>query len=223
MNNRKSNISIKSTDSKIFYKLKLILIGDSGVGKTSLLNRYMGEQFIPNQPCTINADFKIKSIRIDELTFAEIIIWDTCGQERYRSMTRQYFQDAHGIILVYDVCDKRSFADLNIWLEEIKKNSIKENISIILCGNKIDLKFRNTSFEEASTFAKNNDILYCETSSKEGFNIETAFEKLIKDIIEKMNRNSQFDTETRKSASLRESTKAVSGKERKREKEVKCC
>ena len=223
MNNRNSNISIKSTDSKIFYKLKLILIGDSGVGKTSLLNRYMGEQFIPNQPCTINADFKIKSIRIDELTFAEIIIWDTCGQERYRSMTRQYFQDAHGIILVYDVCDKRSFADLNIWLEEIKKNSIKENISIILCGNKIDLKFRNTSFEEASTFAKNNDILYCETSSKEGFNIETAFEKLIKDIIEKMNRNSQFDTETRKSASLRESTKAVSGKERKREKEVKCC
>jgi Ras-related protein Rab-18 len=223
MNNRNSNVSIKSTDSKRFYKLKLILIGDSGVGKTSLLNRYMGEQFIPNQPCTINADFKIKSIRIDELTFAEIIIWDTCGQERYRSMTRQYFQDAHGIILVYDVCDKRSFADLNIWLEEIKKNSIKENISIILCGNKIDLKFRNTSFEEASTFAKNNDILYCETSSKEGFNIETAFEKLIKDIIEKMNRNSQFDTETRKSASLRESTKAVSGKERKREKEVKCC
>ena len=223
MNNRNSNISIKSTDSKIFYKLKLILIGDSGVGKTSLLNRYIGEQFIPNQPCTINSDFKIKSIRIDELTFAEIIIWDTCGQERYRSMTRQYFQDAHGIILVYDVCDKRSFADLNVWLEEIKKNSIKENISIILCGNKIDLKFRNISFEEASAFAKNNDILYCETSCKEGFNIETAFEKLIKDIIEKMNRNSQFDTETRKSASLRESTKAVSGKERKREKDVKCC
>ena len=223
MYNRNSNVSNRSTESKIFYKLKLILIGDSGVGKTSLLSRYMDEEFIPNLPCTINADYKIKSIRIDELTSAEITIWDTCGQERYRSMTKQYFKDAHGIILVYDVCDKRSFTDLNIWLEEIKKNSIKEDISIILCANKIDLKFRNTSFEEGSTFAKNNDILYCETSSKDGINIESVFENVTKDIIDKMNRNSKFDTETRKSTSLRESTKAVRGKELKREKELKCC
>ena len=223
MYNRNSNVSNRSTESKIFYKLKLILIGDSGVGKTSLLSRYMDEEFIPNLPCTINADYKIKSIRIDELTSAEITIWDTCGQERYRSMTKQYFKDVHGIILVYDVCDKRSFTDLNIWLEEIKKNSIKEDISIILCANKIDLKFRNTSFEEGSTFAKNNDILYCETSSKDGINIESVFENVTKDIIDKMNRNSKFDTETRKSTSLRESTKAVRGKELKREKELKCC
>ncbi len=223
MYNRNSNVSNRSTESKIFYKLKLILIGDSGVGKTSLLSRYMDEEFIPNLPCTINADYKIKSIRIDELTSAEITIWDTCGQERYRSMTKQYFKDAHGIILVYDVCDKRSFTDLNIWLEEIKKNSIKEDISIILCANKIDLKFRNTSFEEGSTFAKNNDILYCETSSKDGINIESVFENVTKDIIDKMNRNSKFDTETRKSTSLRESIKAVRGKELKREKELKCC
>ena len=223
MYNRNSNVSNRSAESKIFYKLKLILIGDSGVGKTSLLSRYMDEEFIPNLPCTINADYKIKSIRIDELTSAEITIWDTCGQERYRSMTKQYFKDAHGIILVYDVCDKRSFTDLNIWLEEIKKNSIKEDISIILCANKIDLKFRNTSFEEGSTFAKNNDILYCETSSKDGINIESVFENVTKDIIDKMNRNSKFDTETRKSTSLRESTKAVRGKELKREKELKCC
>ena len=122
--NRNSNISIKSNDSnnlKTFYKLKIILIGDSGVGKTSLLGRYMDEAFIPNKPCTINADFKIKSIKIDSFTTVEITIWDTCGQERYRSMTNQYFKDAHGIILMFDVCDKRSFTDLDIWLDEIKK------------------------------------------------------------------------------------------------------
>ena len=82
---RNSNVSTKSTDSKnskTFYKLKLILIGDSGVGKTSLLGRYMDEAFIPNKPCTLSADFKIKSITIDQFTSAEITIWDTCGQEK---------------------------------------------------------------------------------------------------------------------------------------------
>ena len=126
--NRNSNFSTKSTDSnnfKTFYKLKIILIGDSGVGKTSLLSRYMDETFVANKPCTINADFKIKSITLDPLTSAQITIWDTCGQEKYRSMTKQYFKDAHGIILMFDVCDKRSFADLNIWLDEIKKKFCK--------------------------------------------------------------------------------------------------
>ena len=223
--NRNSNFSTKSTDSnslKTFYKLKIILIGDSGVGKTSLLSRYMDEHFIANKPCTINADFKIKSITLDPLTSAQITIWDTCGQEKYRSMTKQYFKDAHGIILMFDVCDKRSFADLNIWLDEIKKNSIKDDVSIVLCGNKIDLKYRNITFEEANKFAKDNELVYCETSSKDGINIESAFENVTKDIIEKLNRKNKFMEEVRKNVTIG-STNAVRGKERKREKEIKCC
>ena len=100
--------------SKTYYKLKFILIGDSGVGKTSLLGNYMGDAFCLNRPCTVNADIKIKSLNIDPLTSVEIKIWDTIGQEKFRAMTRQYFKDAHGILLLFDICDKRSFKDFYI-------------------------------------------------------------------------------------------------------------
>ena len=200
--------------SKIFYQFKIVLLGDSGVGKTSLLSRYMDEGFIPNRPCTLNVDFKIKSINIDPFSIAKITIWDTCGQERYRSITGKYFKGAHGILLMYDVCDKRSFADLDIWLEEIKKNTIKEDISIVLVGNKIDLKFRNIKTEDAETFAKNNNLMFCETSSKDGFNVEKAFDMVTKDIINKQNNNKICEDKD---------FSHIGGKEKKREKEIMCC
>ena len=201
--------------SKVFYQFKLVLLGDSGVGKSSLLNRYMDEGFFPNQPCTINADFKIKSLTIDEFSSVQITIWDTCGQERYRSMTGRYFKGAHGIILMYDVADKRSFADLDIWLEEIKKNTIKEDLSIILVGNKIDLKFRNIKTEDAKNFADKNNLLYCETSSKEGLNVNNAFEMITKEIINKQNNSNICEQSS--------NIKNIGGKEKKREKEITCC
>ena len=213
-----TRIKNESNEVKIYYKLKLILLGDSGVGKTTLLSRYMDEEFIPNLPCTIYADFKIKSYKINSSTTAELVIWDTCGQEKYRSLTNQYFKDAHGVILMYDVYNKRSFTDLNIWLEEIKKNIIKENVSIILVGNKVDLNSRNTTFEQASNYAKDNGILYCETSSKDGYNIETAFENLVKDIIEKRKYIIKKDNEI-----ILNSSYDNKRREDKREKEIKCC
>ena len=217
----KSNNSTNTTDSKkSFYKLKLILLGDSGVGKTSLLSRYMDESFIASKPCTVTADYKIKSLKIDDSTTVEITIWDTCGQEKYRAMTRQFFKDAHGIILMFDVCDKRSFSDLDIWLDEIKKNTPKDDVSIVLCGNKIDLKFRNISFEEANNFAKNHGLFYSETSAKEGNNIEVAFEKVTKDIIEKMGKKNKLVNQYKENVSLNDNNVK---KERKREKDVKCC
>ena len=213
-----TRIKNESNEVKVYYKLKLILLGDSGVGKTTLLSRYMDEEVIPNLPCTIYADFKIKSYKINSSTTAELVIWDTCGQEKYRSLTNQYFKDAHGVILMYDVYNKRSFTDLNIWLEEIKKNIIKENVSIILVGNKVDLNSRNTTFEQASNYAKDNDILYCETSSKDGYNIETAFENLVKDIIEKRKCIINKDNEI-----ILNSSYDNKRREDKREKEIKCC
>ena len=207
--------------SQVFYKFKIILLGDSGVGKSSLLSRYMDEGFIMNKPCTINADFKIKNIKVDQSSTAQITIWDTCGQERYRAITRQYFKDAHGIILVYDVADKRSFSDLDIWIEEIKKNTIKKDLSIILVGNKIDLKFRYITSEEAKNFADNNNLMYCETSSKEGLNVEQAFEMVTKDIIIKQNNNNIFNDNEDLSPS--NNIKNIKGKEKRREKEISCC
>ena len=205
-----------SRPTKVFYQFKLILLGDSGVGKSSLLSRYMDEEFVPNQPCTVNADFKIKAMLIDEFSSVQMTIWDTCGQERYRAITRGYFKDAHGIILVYDVADKRSFSDLDIWLEEIKKNTVKEDISIVLVGNKIDLKYRNINAEEAEKFAKENNLMYCETSCKEGRNIDVTFDMIIKDIIKKQNSKNIIGNKD-------ESVKVVKEKEIKREKEVSCC
>ena len=205
---------MNESSSKIFYQFKIILLGDSGVGKTSLLGRYMDEEFISNKPCTINADFKIKSIALDQNSSAQITIWDTCGQERYRAMTRQYFKDAHGIILIYDIADKRSFSNLSIWLEEIKKNNGKDDISIILVGNKIDLKFRNVNKEDAENFAKNNNITYCEVSCKDGINIDNVFDTVIKDIIIKLNNNKSI-SDYNMILSPSNSVKAVSGREKK--------
>ena len=205
----------ESTDSSsiVFYQFKIILLGDSGVGKTSLLSRYMEEGFIPNRPCTVNVDFKIKNLKIDKSTSAKITIWDTCGQEKYRAMTYQYFKDAQGIVLLYDVTDRESFNNLNIWLEQIEKNMFKEDLSIILVGNKIDLNFRNVTYEEAEKFAEKNYLMYCETSSKEGINVEDAFEMLTKNIIDKEVFNNS------KVMSL-SSVKAVKGKMKN---EFSCC
>ena len=213
-----TRIKNESNEVKVYYKLKLILLGNSGVGKTTLLSRYMDEEFIPNLPCTIYADFKIKSYKIDSSTTVELVIWDTCGQEKYKALTNQYFKDAHGVVLMYDVNNKRSFTDLNMWLEEIKKNIIKENVSIILVGNKVDLDSRNTTLEQANNYAKDNGILYCETSSKNGYNIKTVFENLIKDIIAKRKYNFKEDNEI-----ILNSSYDIKRREDEREKEIKCC
>ena len=182
MNSSNSNIHPSNN-----YQFKIILLGESGVGKTSILSCYMEEKFKSDRPCTINADFKIKSLKIDQSTSVKLTIWDTAGQERYKSLTRHYFKDAHGVILIYDVADRRSFEGLDKWLEEIKNNMLKDGVSIILIGNKIDLPFRNVTKEEGESFANKNDLLYLETSSKEGTNIEKVFEMISKDIISNKN------------------------------------
>lgn len=207
--------------NRIIYQFKIILIGDQGVGKTSLVNRFMGYEFQENYACTINADFKIKSLSMDEETGAELTVWDTCGQEKFRAMTRQYFKDAHGIVLVYDVNDDNSFRGLSSWLKEIKNNSNKD-VSIVLVGNKIDLNDRKISKEEANEFAFKNGLIYYETSSKEGINIDTPFESLAKDIIKKIKENPDYEyneTVDQKLKRLSERNEI----EKKREKEVKCC
>ena len=158
---------------------------------------------------------------MDEETGAELTVWDTCGQEKFRAMTRQYFKDAHGIVLVYDVNDDNSFRGLSSWLKEIKNNSNKD-VSIVLVGNKIDLNDRKISKEEANEFAFKNGLIYHEASSKEGINIDTPFESLAKDIIKKIKENQDYEyneTVDQKLKRLSERNEI----EKKREKEVKCC
>ena len=220
-NNSSPNVPHEVFVNRTIYQFKIILVGDSNVGKTSLINRFMGFEFQENYACTINADFKIKSLSIDQLTGAELTVWDTCGQEKFRAMTRQYFKDSHGVILVYDVSNDNSFKGLNSWLNEIKNNT-KNDVSIVLVANKIDLNDRKISQKEGNDYASKNGLIYVETSSKEGINIDTPFENVANDIIKKIKENPIYEyneTVEQKLRKLGERNEI----ERKREKEVKCC
>jgi len=196
----------ENTNNSKTYQLKIVLIGDSTVGKTSLLYRFIEGRFIEDRLCTICADFKTKSIRIDQSTIAKLTVWDTAGQEKYRAITSNYYRDANGVILIYDVANKSTFKNLNMWLNDINNKNLRESISIILVANKIDLPNREISYEEGDDFAQKNNLLYCETSIKEGKNIEDVFDMITRDIIEN---NSNLENENDISMSLSESVKAV--------------
>jgi small GTP-binding protein len=175
------NNSNSEDDITISYQFKLILLGDSGVGKSSLLHSYMKEGFQDNIPCTINADFKIKKLKIDPYTIVNITIWDTCGQEKYRAMTNLYFKDSNGIILLYDVIDKNSFYGINSWLNEIYKNINEDEISIILVGNKIDLESeREVKKEEVEKYCKESKLNNFEISIKSNKNINLMMNIILK-------------------------------------------
>ena len=204
------------------YQLKIILLGNSGVGKTSVLKRYMNEGFDENVKCTINAESHNKTIIIDSSNTAKIRIWDTCGQEKYKSLTKQYFKNTHGIILMYDVCIEESFNDLNTWLDIIKKNMNIDEVSIVLVGNKVDSKDRIISFEKASIFANSNDLTYIETSAKEGLNVETPFESVTKEIIRIIRKNAKFVKDINEKKSIT-STDAIRGKSFSQDKKTQCC
>ena len=191
-----------------------------GVGKTSLMNRFMGMKFEENLPCTINADFRIKSLNIDPLTGAELTVWDTAGSEKFRSLTKQYFKDAHGVVLVFSVDKNDTFLGAQRWLKDIKDNC-NENSSIILVGNKTDLENREVSSETASNFAMKNNLMYAETSSKEGMFVDVPFENLAIDIIKKTNL-----AKDNENVDIEQNLRMVAEKnafEKRREKEVKCC
>ena len=220
-NNSSPNIPHEVFVNRTIYQFKIILIGDSNVGKTSLINRFMGFEFQENYACTINADFKIKTLSIDQSTGAELTVWDTCGQEKFRSLTRQYFKDAHGILLVYDVSNENSFKGLNLWLNEIRNNT-KNAVSIVLVGNKIDIFDRKISQKEGNDYALKNKLLYVETSSKEGINIDSPFENLANDIIQRIKDNPDNEYNETVEQKLRK-LKERNEIEKKREKEVKCC
>ena len=214
MKNLNSNENPKTKN----YQFKIVLSGDSTVGKTSLLTRFIEGKFCEFNKCTICDDFKTILIKIDQTTTAKLTIWDTAGQEKYRALTRNYFKDAHGIVLLYDVTNKSSFISLNKWLDDINENILRENVSIILVGNKIDLPNRVISYDEGDDFAKKNNLLYCETSTKEGNNIDDVFEMIANNIIE--NKNSYGDSND---VSLTESVKAVRGSRLPSKYQINCC
>ena len=161
----------------------VILVGDSYVGKTSIIKKFMNNEFSGETKCTINVDFCCKYLKIDKNLYAKLIIHDTAGQEKYRSLTRSYYKNAKGIILVFDLTNENSFLKLNKWIDDISENT--EDIVLILVGNKADLSDRKVDKIKAEKYAKERDIKYIETSAKEGTNILLLFEELAIDMYKK--------------------------------------
>jgi len=156
------------------YLFKLLLIGDSGVGKSCLLLRFADDTYTESYISTIGVDFKIRTIDLDAKTI-KLQIWDTAGQERFRTITSSYYRGAHGIIVVYDTTDLESFNNVKQWLHEIDRYA-SENVNKLLVGNKSDLTSkRAVSFDQAKEFADSLGIEFIETSAKNSTNVEKAF------------------------------------------------
>jgi Ras-related protein Rab-1A len=164
-----------SSEYEYEYLFKIILVGDSGVGKTSLFSRYTDDIFTESFISTIGIDFKMKTITVKNKK-VRLQIWDTAGQERFRTIVQSYYRGAQSIIIVFDITDIKSFENVKCWLSEINKYVLDEQFAqILLVGNKNDLATRAVSYELAKQFAIENQMKYIETSAKSSSNVEKAF------------------------------------------------
>ena len=167
-------------------KCQILIIGNSVVGKTSILTKYTSKTYNENYVATVGLDYFTKDEIIDNKTI-RVKIWDTAGQERYKAITKCFFQRAQGIMIVYDVTNKKSFDDLKMWIDSINSQSKLtedlENMPIILIGNKIDIPKRVIDKETAINFAKEQNLDYYETSAKTGKGVDTAIQELVKKVM----------------------------------------
>lgn len=162
---------------------KILSLGESGVGKTCFILRYIDGKFDSTHLSTIGVDFKPKTITYKSKTI-KLKIWDTAGQERYRNLTQQYYKNADGILLMFDISNHESFNTINYWMEQIKLFAHLESTPIILIGTKSDLAERKVSLEEAEQAAKKLTLKYFESSAKINIGINEVFDHLCEKIFE---------------------------------------
>lgn len=165
------------------FKVKFSLIGDSGVGKSSLLFQLTENSFLISQEVTIGVEYGAKVFRVkykDKVHPIKVQVWDTAGQEAFRSIVSSYYRDVAALLVVFDVCKMRSFKNLDYWISEARKINTHAVITVI--GNKIDETYpdkRQVSRKEAEEYAKKHDYLYFETSAKTSKNVHDAFKKTV--------------------------------------------
>eukprot|EP00873_Tetraselmis_striata_P009873 jgi/Tetstr1/430137/TSEL_019970.t1 len=166
------------------HLFKLLLVGDSGVGKSSLLFRFTNDSF-EDLPPTIGVDFKVKYLTLDG-SRVKLTIWDTAGQERFRTLTSSYYRGAQGVVLVYDVTKRQTFEGLkDIWLKEVDMYSTIDSAVKMVVANKVDMESeREVPAEEGAVFAKENGCLFVETSAKADTAVAQAFQELLLKIME---------------------------------------
>ena len=168
--------------------LKIMLVGNSSVGKTSIIHKFIDRNFEEQITATVSTTFKAKKIKIDPFTEANLKIWDTAGQERYRSLTANYIRGSNGVLVVFDLANKGSFEELDKWMEIIRDVIAENKIEKILVGNKTDLpeEEKVISDEMATKYADEHNMKYFSVSAKEGINIDLLFEQLGNDCIKNL-------------------------------------
>jgi len=175
-----SNVNVQSQSYD--YLFKIVIAGESGVGKSSLQLRYTGHEFNPAIMSTIAVDFNTKTVNLENGKTVKAQIWDTAGSERFRPITASYYRGAAGMMLVYDICNSWTFNNLPKWLEEWRRHG-QENSVLMLVGNKSDRSHsRTVSTEEAKAFAVRNGLLFAEVSANDASNLESAFLMLLTEI-----------------------------------------
>ncbi|MBA0586874.1 ras-related protein RABA2a [Gossypium raimondii] len=176
-------------DEEYDYLFKIVLIGDSGVGKSNLLSRFTRNEFCLESKSTIGVEFATRTLQVEGRT-VKAQIWDTAGQERYRAITSAYYRGALGALLVYDVTKPTTFENVSRWLKELRDHA-DSNIVIMLIGNKTDLKhLRAVSTEDGQSYAEKEGLSFIETSALEAINVEKAFQTILSEIYRIMSKKS---------------------------------
>ena len=163
------------------HSFKILLLGDTSVGKTCFLKRYTEDTFQDAYLSTIGFDFKFKMVTLKNGKQVKVQLWDTAGQERFRTIAKSYYKGAHGIILIYDVSNPKTYDNIKKWLAQIKEEA-SSKVCIILVANKIDHEERVVTEEEGEKLAKSFNLKIFEASAKENINVTEAFQEVIENI-----------------------------------------
>lgn len=210
----------RRADEEYDYLFKVVLIGDSGVGKSNLLSRFTRNEFCLESKSTIGVEFATRTLQVEGRTI-KAQIWDTAGQERYRAITSAYYRGALGALLVYDVTKPTTFDNVSRWLKELRDHA-DSNIVIMLIGNKTDLKhLRAVATEDAQSFAEKEGLAFIETSALEATNVEKAFQTILGDIYRIISKKSLASDESAP-ANIKEGQTLVVGADEANTKKA-CC
>ena len=204
------------------YLFKILLIGDSGVGKSSIMTRYIDGHFSETFISTIGVDFKIRNVEVEGKNI-KLQVWDCAGQERFRSITSSYYRGAHGVLLVYDITDRSTFESLNHWYDEVDK-LCNFSSEIFIIGNKSDMEDRKVNYEDGEKFAESLDCRFTETNEKEDQNVEKIVNQMAENLYQKELKKKELKDSKEDSRSLNQTIRVGQKVGRKkRRKTQRCC
>ena len=212
---RVSNIDDDEDDNQDMLSYKIILLGDTSVGKTSLIIRFCDSKFYQICTSTVGVDTKTKYVKYKDKK-VELEIWDTAGEERFRSLAKNSFQGADGIILMYDITQKKTFHNIRNWYNNINDSIDINKVALIIVGNKSDLPNPEVKKEMAEKFCEENNVKLMETSCKENINVEEIFNYLIEKMIE-------LDNEYKQQLKKKKSRIDENTFSNRKKKKKKCC